>query len=344
MTLSKDRLVKLDQEGRNVGVAKSGDEDLGPLKLLPGIWKNTKPLHGFGFNMIALPMAKAVPNRYRLLMNQYNEELHFSVIDKGVPNRGIDFGGQTGQTDQFIVALEYNQSITQIAAEDNPASGLTNKFNGKVIHREPGIWLHMTNQNTKEFDIARLGTVPHGDSFLAVGNSSISEGPPGIPEVNGIVIGGGDDLSVEYFEPYKHFFDNPFKGSVPIDGFSGFDPVDTTKLLRKALPGQVKRTTTLRVDSTLDHAGVRNNHHAGVVNIPFIVHQANAVSVNCTFWIQEVEDSENGKQRLFLQYVQNVILDFFDRPDGHPGPARWPHVSINTLEKVSDTPPEGASA
>jgi len=342
MTLTEKQIKKIAQVGRHVEAAKTGDRDLGPLKLLPGVWKNTAALHGFGFNMIALPWSKSQPNRYRLLMNQYDEELHFSIVDKGVPNRGINFGGINRQTDQFIVALDYDQKITQIAAEDSPSSGLTKRFDNEVIHREPGLWLHMTNHVTNGFDIARLGTIPHGDSVLAIGRWEDIDGPPRIPRVNGVVIGGGDDLTEEYFEPYKHFADNPFKGTVPISGFPGFEPVDTTLLLRSAIPGTVKKTTMLEVDSTRDQAGVKNNHHGGIVNIPFVVRQANAASMNCTFWIQEVEDPENGKTKLYLQYVQNVILDFFGRPDGHPGPARWPHISINTMEKVSDAKPESA--
>jgi hypothetical protein len=31
-----------------------------------------------------------------------------------------------------------------------------------------------------------------------------------------------------------------------------------------------------------------------------------------------------------------VMLDFFPRRDGQPGRISWPHVSINTLTKVSD--------
>jgi hypothetical protein len=31
-----------------------------------------------------------------------------------------------------------------------------------------------------------------------------------------------------------------------------------------------------------------------------------------------------------------VMLDFFPRRDGLPGRIGWPHVSINTLTKVSD--------
>ena len=77
----------------------------------------------------------------------------------------------------------------------------------------------------------------------------------------------------------------------------------------------------------------------GIKNIPFIVKQANAVSMNSTFWIQELEETdENGLPKLRLQYLQIVILDFFPRRDGLPGVISWPHVSINTLDKVSDSP------
>jgi hypothetical protein len=41
---------------------------------------------------------------------------------------------------------------------------------------------------------------------------------------------------------------------------------------------------------------------------------------------------------LRLQYLQIVMLDFFPRRDGLPGRIGWPHVSINTLTKVSEEP------
>jgi len=93
----------------------------------------------------------------------------------------------------------------------------------------------------------------------------------------------------------------------------------------------VTRTTELKLDTTLATGGIKN--------IPFIVKQANAVSMKSTFWIQELEETdENGLPKLRLQYLQIVILDFFPRRDGLPGVISWPHVSINTLDKVSDTP------
>lgn len=59
--------------------------------------------------------------------------------------------------------------------------------------------------------------------------------------------------------------------------------------------------------------------------------------MHSTFWIQElVEKGKDGKPKMRLQYTQTVFLDFFNRTDGHPVKIRWPHISINTLEKVSN--------
>ncbi len=361
MALSEKLIQDMVDKGRRIATASAGDETLGPLSMLPGVWKNTDALHGFGFNMIALPFATDPNgNGYRLLMNQYDEELHFSIVDKGVPNRGSGFDPATGApiiTDQIIVALDYDQKIVQIAAEDFPVSGEAQKFDGKAIHKEPGLWLYMTNFETEvanspndaKINVARLGTIPHGNSVLAVGSAPDEPfsgfDPRLIPNVNGVVVGGGvdpdeDDLEPIYFAPYKHFHENPFKGTVAIPGFKGFEPVDMTDMLRhavaKVLPGEVKKTMRLHVDSAFDHAGVKTLNSAGIVNIPFVVRQADAIAMNSTFLIYEVEDAENGQTRHFMQYVQNVILDFIGRPDGHPGRARWPHVSINTMERVSD--------
>ncbi|MEP1933476.1 MAG: hypothetical protein ABJJ37_19560, partial [Roseibium sp.] len=154
------------------------------------------------------------------------------------------------------------------------------------------------------------------------------------------------EVLIDYFEPYRHFHENPYKGKIPIAGFGGFDPVHSTELLRLALKevlipiGRIKRVFRLRVDSTLDHAAVNRFTHTGIINTPFVVRQADAAAMNSTFLIYEIEDSETGQNRYFLQYAQNVILDFIGRPDGHPGRARWPHVSINTMERVSDVIPE----
>ena len=67
---------------RTFDVPKKNEPKLGPLKLLPGLWKS----EGRGWNMIALPFATAPsPLDYRLLLNQYNEVLEFKFVDDNVP-------------------------------------------------------------------------------------------------------------------------------------------------------------------------------------------------------------------------------------------------------------------
>jgi hypothetical protein len=384
MTNKKNIVGRLSAAGRSTAIADFDDPVLGPLRLLPGVWKNTEALKGFGFNFMALPFVGG-RDGFKLLMNQYNEDLIFSCTDKGVPNRGLIPDPETGSPDQTIVALDYFQKITQIDSGEFPNSGLHERFDGQRIHKEPGLWLHMIDHDADGINIARLGTIPHGNSFLAVGRApnrrqnatdeddfvlinnptaeQIEQLPNNlIPDINGIVVGGGENpdhedlepivdpntgaVIIDYFEPYRHFFKNPYKGKVPIAGFSGFNPVHTTELLRHTLRnflipiGKIKRIMRLRVDSTLDHAAVNRATHAGIVNIPFVVRQADAAAMNSTFLIYEIEDSMTGQNRYFIQYAQNVILDFIGRPDGHPGRARWPHVSINTMERVSDVIPE----
>jgi hypothetical protein len=161
------------------------DDALGPLKLLPGKWRNLfpmrgdAPLPGRGWNMIALPFSKNQFLKtqkkgpgYRLLLNQYNEELDFKLVDKGIANRAGD------GNDQFVAALDYEQTITQVASDEFvdgegfPASGETGDP-GLAIHHEPGLFLYMPNQTTDGINIARSASIPHGDSVMAFGKSSV---------------------------------------------------------------------------------------------------------------------------------------------------------------------------
>jgi hypothetical protein len=85
------------------------DRELGPLSKLPGVWRSS----GTGWNMIALPFAAPAGPPYRVLVNQYEEELEFSLVDKAVPNRGLKFvaGQCPAEEDQFLVTLDYQQKI-----------------------------------------------------------------------------------------------------------------------------------------------------------------------------------------------------------------------------------------
>lgn len=326
-------LKKVMKRGRRFAKARAGDEDqgLGALSQLPGTWRNVPNLPGRGWNVIALPYADG-PLHYRLLCNQYNETLKFTTVSEAVPNRGLITGDcaygpnakvQPGNGgDQIVAALDYEQSITQIAQADFPDSGLAgNKCD--VIHHEPGLWLHMINHETNCIDLARSASVPHGDSVLALGTSSEIDGAPTIPEVSGLPEGVKQDLDSPYLAPYKHFNDNLFEGI--------FNPVIPNDLLTQANQGvNIVKTTVLDVDTTRESGGINN--------IPFIVKQANASEMKSTFWIQELAEKDvNGDPVLRLQYSQVIFLDFFPRRDGAPGLIRWPHVSINTLEKVPES-------
>lgn len=314
-----DDIVKLVEKGRTIAAGVEGDPELGPLKLLPGKWKNQP---GRGWNMIALPFATEPdsPRNYRLLMNQYNEELEFTEVDKAVPNRGIRSYGVTTEADQLVATIQYIQSIVQIAADDFPQSGKAGAPD-LAIHREPGLWLAMVNQITEGIDIARLGNVPHGNSVLALGRARDVAGAIPIPEISGLPIGVSQDINSPYLLPYKHFHDAPFEGL--------FDPLVPNALLAAANQGvDIVNTTELHVDTAFETGGIGN--------IPFITKQADATQMQSTFWIQQLADTNaDGSPKLRLQYSQTVFLDFFDRADGEAGLIRWPHVSINTLEKIS---------
>ncbi|WP_199555277.1 heme-binding protein [Sandaracinobacteroides hominis] len=381
MVMSAALVAEMAAEGRKIFVAQPDDPKLGPLQWLPGNWVNTEELKGQGFNMMALPFGDAGENGYRLLMNQYDETLSFIIADEGVPNRGVDANGAVA--DQIAVALSYIQKITQISSEDAYVvsargktetifgnSKISEKFDGKGIHHEPGLWMYMTNLTIQdefsgqEIDIARMGSIPHGNSFIAVGSAEQLEPNSSglVPRINGVVIGGGHDpderaldpilvagtntIRIDYFGPFRYFHQNPFKGTVAIQGFDGMDPVDPTRLLAVTLESTLKRIGTIKnvirlsVDSTKDHAGIHRVGNPSIGNTPFITRQADTTAMNSTFTLYEIEDAASGQPRYFMQYAQNVILDFINRPDGHPGRARWPHVSINTLERVSVAKPE----
>ena len=314
--------------------AEAGTKDLGALQLLPGKWRGRKT----GWNMIALPFQGAPTGfNFRVLMNQYDEDLNFTFVDSGVPNRGLLDPATGPDFDQFLVTLDYQQQIKQVVAEDFPASGLAGD-RGLAIHHEPGLWLNMKNLRTGGLDIARLASIPHGNSLLALGHSKTDTRMPDIPMINGLPLGrfediesGGYDFETDpYLAPYKHYIDNPFFGtSSSAGGFPGFSPGDMNAILRHANRNvNIVRTTTLAVDTKLENAGV--------VNIPFIVKEAEATSMRSTFWIQELKEKDPyGKPKLRMQYSQVVMLDFFrPREDQLPGRAQWPHISINTLHKV----------
>lgn len=309
-------------QGRETTIAHQGDEQLGHLKLLPGTWANLPNLPGRGWNMIALPFKSQNSNlNYRLLVNQYNEDFKFSTVDKGVPNRGIkEAGGQLINSDQFVVTLDYEQKIKQIAADDFPQSEKLGNIPGD-IHHEPGLFLQMANHVTENFEVARLGSIPHGNALFSLGKVNLIDGAPTIPNDSGLPIGVSGDLISPYLAPYQHYNNTPF--------LNLFNPVSPNELLKEANQGvDIVRTTEFEFNTKFGTGGINN--------IPFIERQVDASEMHCKFWLQELAETDaQGKPKLRLQYTQTVMLDFFPRQDGQDGLIKWPHVSINTLEKIN---------
>lgn len=129
---------------------------LGPLKELPGTWVGT------GFNLVALPNGQNnnQPLPFRLKLNNTMENLSFTKIGGPIPNRG------SSQIDIFFLGLHYLQQVSDAASS-------------QLMHIEPGLWLNLpASQSPAENpSLARLGTIPHGDSLLSQADL-INQGNP----------------------------------------------------------------------------------------------------------------------------------------------------------------------
>jgi len=342
--LTQAELTNSVANGRLIEKATPGDPALGDLTNLPGVWSSAPAFPDHGWNMIALPFMQPgntvvpdIPGQvgpFRLLLNQFNETLTFTTVDKGVPNRGAALV-KAFDADQHLAALQYIQDIKQVEAVDSPQTKNTpdTPKAAASIHHEPGLFLHFFSQTGGGPDIARLATIPHGDAVLALGSGVTTDGPPDfdvLGDFSPLPVGVDPDIDGNpYLAPYKKFKQAPFKGNVTTPGFPGFDPTNPLALLKAAIPpANIKSTTTIIVDSTLATGGISN--------IPFVVKQANSVSLRAVFWIQELKAlAADGKPQFVLQYAQRVLLEFFPIGGGlgAGGGILWPHISINTMQR-----------
>lgn len=132
---------------------------LGLLAALAGTWK------GHGFNLIARPDFHDKTDLY-LQLNHTRETLIFDPIGSPVPNRGF------GQDDISLFGLTYLQKISDAGSDG-------------ALHIEPGIWITQPNTTFPAESIpgpaqlvARMGTIPHGNSLLAEGIAEPFTGTP----------------------------------------------------------------------------------------------------------------------------------------------------------------------
>lgn len=298
---------------------------LGHLKDLPGTWVGT------GFNLIELPnMNQAKPgpppkDKFKVMLNATSETLTFSEIDGEVVNRG------NAQGDTKYLGLHYLQQVIDV--------NLPQGQNG--IHLETGLFLNLPGGTAPEIgpSIARLGSIPHGDSLLAQGRSFVVDGPPvfnvpvGADPTPFTIVDGKrqNDTSEAYLSILKNAAAPP---GIPPEAI-----MNPNLLLEKAIEGQeIIETVVIFLDANpVD--GVSNvpasEPVGGITNIPFIKVNANATTLSAIFWIETVRDKD-GTIFKQLQYTQTVLLDFpvFGAPpENKVEQIKWPHITVATLRK-----------
>lgn len=200
------------------------------------------------------------------------------------------------------------------------------------MHVENGMFLNLsqivandgTQKPAPEFNIARSGTIPHGDSVLILGKPPFVEhGRPQIPNISSIPPDTGNATPLGYLDPYN----------IPRDGINVVNPNATLihELDVQADQGfEINKTTTMILDST---------HNGSVSNIPYIVKHANATRMQAVFWLEKVTNKQTGQQFDQLQYTQIIDLVFhrkFTKDANDPAATElitWPHITINTMIK-----------
>ena len=281
--------------------ARMEQDQLGPLADLPGTWV------GQGFNLIAVPNGQNgnKPLIFRLMLNKTIETLTFAPLGGAVPNRGGQDAAGNPVQDIFFKGLHYFQQVSDATTHGG-------------LHVEPGLWLNLPG------GIARLGTVPHGDSLLAQGDGFDVHGGPkfDVADPTPFVTDAQGKKQPIRFAPYLAPYSD---AALRPAGISAQDVMDPNLLLSAAIAGQnISKTTVLQVDS---------QNQGGILNIPFVEQNADVTVVSAVFWIEKVMN-EDGSHFMQLQYTQTVMLDFGTIPNGDPAQIiRWPHISVATLVK-----------
>ena len=304
-------MISAKQIFRAGGSVEAASAHLGLLHNLPGHWV------GKGFNLIARPARQGVPTNPPLFLqlNGTHETLEFTRIGGDIPNRG------DVEPTILLHGIHYLQTVIDCATSS-------------AIHKEPGLWLHVpkTTENTSDTYV-RQATIPHGDSLVSQSSffTTVASGPKiapvdsfpfpiedPIPDLNDVVHPVSTDA--DDLEPYLN---SPLPDDCLPKGLDAKKTIrDPTEVLRAQILNQ---TITETVVISISTAKVQ---FGGIVNIPFVVGNANAKQMDAIFWIEKVQNpSFPDREFMQLQYVQRVILDFAGD--------HWPHISVATLVKAA---------
>ena len=279
---------------------------LGPLQDLTGFWE------GVGFSLIARPnFAGGNPNGIFLQLNLLRETIEFTPIGSPVFNRG------SVQGDIAIFGVTYLHRVTDAVS-------------GGALHIEPGVWLNIpaTTNPAANASIARLATIPHGNSVCTVGFSedAVFSGLPTIPPANTVPFKIGDQPppagTKNPYAEYDLAAPSTFRSAPLPPEITQAVVDDPNAMLRAALEAQVSRgdqlTKIVRLITQTPAVG-------GIDNIPFISQNADTTSFTSVFAIESVR-APSGEEYLQLQYSQSTLLNFRGMS--------FPHVTCGTLIKA----------
>ncbi len=287
--------------------AQASQVDLGPLTQLQGTWVSDP---GMGWNVIAVPGPPQ--QEFVLEVIPYIETLTFKPVVTA-SNRGPFIDGV--ENTQQIVGLMYEQQIHSTCETDFCNARGFGK--GQEIHAERGFFLNIQNLNSN-FDVVRLATIPHGNSVLAPG-TSFNTLPP-----NNNFFGTADTF------PFAVAGRLPLgygEGVYNTNQFPQFNQRNPNSFLETTLGSQKLASMTTLSFST-------KNTDGGILNIPFIQQNIKTTDMEAIFWIEEIVNPTAGQPNIMqLQYTQTINLVF--PPTGQNIPVVWPHVTVNTMKKVS---------
>jgi hypothetical protein len=263
----------------------------GPLAALIGNWTGSK-----GVNLIAVPDQKG---EFKLLVAPYYETITVTPLSSPTPNRGL-------KTIQQIPTLMYSLIIH-------------NSSDNSLMHAENGIWeLLDGSPENNGYNLARITTVPHGDAVMALGNSSVTNGRPGINKTLSSLPTGNLPPVFGYTDVYTPTIVPGYVNSTPNTYLT--DYLDAQEKIGRIVTGSTNLT-------------VSTANNGGINNIPSVNKNADAKAFNSTFWIETVKDTTTGKSFQQLQYSQNTTIDFPIKTNKPGETIHWPHINVNTLIK-----------
>ncbi len=323
---------------------------LGPLYDFAGTWTNDP---NQGWNLIAVPgplknttdpvffnsahgfILETIPYIETLVFEPISVVLNRGQFPIGTPA----FGQKNEQQIQQIGAMLYSQTITSAGADpSNPNYAAITQFfaergfaKGTPIHAERGMLLNITNltgYGNENFQLARMGTIPHGNIMLCLGNFETLPAPNIDPNGNSALPTAVDptrQLPVEYT---INTYMSPTHTNSGYPFYPDFIPPTPNQTLINANNGINFSSSSHISLSTLNGTG-------GLLSIPFVRGGFDGTRINTTqmtvdYWLSKIA----GTGELQLQYAQNISLIFPTNLDASL-PIIWPHIGLNTLKLVS---------